>query len=114
MSKPKVYLDENVAILVAEQLRQIGIEVVTAQELGVLGSSDIQHLMRAKELGYVFCTHDKDFTRLHNSGMEHYGIVFGKQDRMTIAKWISGLQQYHDTLTAEEMINKLFRLGYAE
>lgn len=41
MSELRFYLDENVNPMVSEQLRQHGIDAVTARDLGVLGDADI-------------------------------------------------------------------------
>lgn len=50
MDQLRFYLDENLPIEIARQLRLRGIEVVTARDLGLLGAGDEQHLMRAVHL----------------------------------------------------------------
>lgn len=52
----RFYLDENLPVEIARQLASRGIEAVTARDLGLLGAADLTHLVRARELGYVFCT----------------------------------------------------------
>lgn len=37
----RFYLDENLPVEVARQLRLRGVEVVTARDLGLLGASDV-------------------------------------------------------------------------
>ncbi|MCE7947039.1 MAG: hypothetical protein DYG88_06390 [Chloroflexi bacterium CFX4] len=58
------YLDENMPVVIADQLRQRGIEAVTVRELGRLGDSDDSHLQRAANMGCVLCTFDTDFVVL--------------------------------------------------
>lgn len=52
----RFYLDENVQLAVAKQLRARGIDVVTVRELDMLGDSDTHHLARATEMSRVLCT----------------------------------------------------------
>ena len=59
------YLDEHVARAVALGLRQRGIEVLTVQEAGLTGESDLSHLALAAAQGRVIFTQDDDFLRLH-------------------------------------------------
>ncbi len=77
--KIRFYLDENVQISIAEQLIRRGIDVVTVRDLGVLGDEDVNHLARATRLERVLCTHDADYIELASTGIEHFGIVIGKQ-----------------------------------
>ena len=42
--------------MIAEQLRRRGVTAVTVRDLGLLGESDHNHLQRAYDEGYVFCT----------------------------------------------------------
>lgn len=99
------YLDENVQIAIAEQLRRRGINVVTARDLNLLGDEDINHLARATELGRVLCTHDTDYIRLASTGLQHAGIVLGQQDRHDIGTWVTFLMRIHNQRTPDNMRN---------
>ncbi len=103
--KVRFYLDENVQIVIAEQLKRRGIDVVTVRDLGLLGDEDINHLERATELGRVLCTHDVDYVELASSGLQHTGIVVGKQYKHTIGDWVRFLELVHGVYEAEEMRN---------
>ncbi|NDJ78913.1 MAG: hypothetical protein GYB65_21900 [Chloroflexi bacterium] len=103
----RFYLDENMPVAVADQLRRRGIEAVTARDVGTLGDTDETHLRRATEMGYILCTHDADFVALATEGMEHTGIVFGQQDQHGIGEWVKGLELIHTVYTAEEMLNNV-------
>lgn len=103
----RFYLDENVPIVIAEQLRRKNIDVVTVRDIGRLGDSDTNHLKRATEMQRVLCTHDQDFLRLVAEGFEHSGIVFGIQDLHTIGDWVRGLELIHTVLEASDMENRV-------
>ena len=107
MSEIKLYLDENMDVEIAKQLRRRGINVVTVRDLGTLGDSDENHLNRANEMGYVLCTQDRDYLRLDAEGLPHAGIVFGEHSQSTIGGWVRGLQELHITTTSEEMIGQV-------
>ncbi len=61
----RFYLDENVPVAVAAQLQRRGVDAVTVRDLGFLGDSDRNHLVRATSLGYVLCTNDADYVDNH-------------------------------------------------
>ncbi len=103
----RFYLDENLPVEVARQLRLRGVEVVTARDLGLLGASDTQHLARAVAMRCVFCTNDTDFLNLATEGAEHYGIVFGQQDIHYIGDWVNWLALMHAVYTADELRNRI-------
>jgi len=106
-TKLRFYLDENVPIAVADQLRWRGIEAVTVRDLGYLGDSDINHLQRAAAMGYVLCTHDADFIEMASVGMEHAGIVFGQQHKHGIGQWVRFLELLTAVADGEDMRNRV-------
>ena len=107
MAALRFYLDENLQIAIAEQLKQGGIEVFTARDLGTLGRGDTYHLLRATEMNCVLCTFDTDFAQLAKSGIEHAGIIIGQPEKHWIGQWVKGLTLYHTIYTAEDMRNRL-------
>ncbi len=107
MAALRFYLDENIQVVIAEQLKRRGIEAVTVRDLGLLGDDDASHLERAARMGFVLCSHDTDYAQLASSGIEHAGIIIGQQDRHLIGDWVRGLTLYHAVYTAEEMQNRL-------
>lgn len=76
-AKIRFYLDENIPVAIADQLKLRGIDAVTARDLGRLGDADSNHLARAATMGRVLCTFDSDYVDMAVSGVEHTGIVFG-------------------------------------
>ena len=107
MTSLRFYLDENVPVQVARQLKSRGIDAVTVRDLGLLGEADINHLHKATELGCILCTYDSDFLQLASSGLEHSGLVFGQQDIHYIGEWVNWLSLMHAVYTSEEMINRI-------
>ena len=83
-TKVRFYLDENVQLAIAEQLRRRQIEAVTVRDLNLLGENDENHLARATAMGYVLCTHDPDYVELAQREIQHAGIILGQQQRHDI------------------------------
>jgi hypothetical protein len=103
----RFYLDENVQVAIADQLKRRGIDVVTARGLDQLGDKDISHLERATKAGRVLCTHDSDYVHIATGGKQHAGIIFGQQDKHSIGVWVTFLTRIHSEYTAEEMLNSV-------
>jgi len=103
----RFYLDENLPVAIADQLRRRGIEAITVRDLGLLGDADVNHLARAAAMGYVLCTYDPDFARLASEGIEHAGIVLGQQKRHWIGEWVNGLELMYAVYAAEDMQNRV-------
>jgi hypothetical protein len=99
----KYQLDENIHGAVAPGLRRRGVEVHTAAELALIGTSDDEQLARATADGRVLVTHDDDFLALHASGMQHAGIAFCHPKRARIGHLVLSLTRLWRTRTAEEM-----------
>ncbi len=104
-TKVRFYLDENVQVAIAEQLKRRGIEVVTVRDLDTLGDDDRTHLERATQMGYVLCTHDTDYIELAATGIEHAGIIFGQQLTRTVGEWVAFLELVHGVYEADEIHN---------
>jgi len=103
LTELRFYLDENISPVIAEQLRNSQIEAVAVLELDKLGDEDINDLHRATEMGYMLCTHDRDYFRLAAEVDDHGGLVFAEQYGATIGGWVKGLRKLHETTSAEEM-----------
>ncbi len=111
MANLRFYLDENIPVQVARQLRTRTIDAITVRDLGLLGEPDLNHLLNAVWLGRVFCTHDSDFLHLAASGMHHAGIVFGQHDVHYIGEWVNWLTLMHAVSVDEMGQNKLGCVG---
>jgi hypothetical protein len=105
--KLRFYLDENVEVVVAAQLRVRGIEAFTARDLDVLGDSDLNHLERATQMNCVLCTYDSDYLRIAAEGIQHMGIVMGQRSKHGIGDWVKTLELLHAIYSADEMVNRV-------
>jgi hypothetical protein len=103
----RFYLDENVPIQIARQLKSRGIDAITVRDLDLLGEADINHLENATLQGRVLCTYDSDFLDLAASGFQHAGIVYGQQDTHYIGAWVNWLTLMHAVYTSDEMLNRI-------
>lgn len=107
MAELRFYLDENLPIGIAAQLRARGIVVTTVRDLDLLGDSDVNHLVRATALGCVLCTSDSDYITLAASVPGHAGIIVGRQMVHSLGAWVSALILYHAVYDSDEMIDRL-------
>lgn len=107
MSELRFYLDEQMPVAIAEQLRLRGIDAVTVRDLGYLGDDDLSHLRRATSMERVVCTQDQDFLRLASQGIAHAGIAFAIQGQTSIGDWVRGLVRLHAERNAELMENAI-------
>lgn len=101
----RLYLDENLPPVIADQLRLRGIDIVTARDLNALGDSDRVHFVRCNQLGRVFVTADSDLLILVADGMDHCGLIYGKQSRHSVGDWVSKLELICAVYTADDMKN---------
>lgn len=99
----RFYLDEQVPKAVAEGLRSRGVDVLRAQEAGLLSAGDRAHLDRAATEGRVVFTQDVDFLRLHSAGASHCGIVYAPQ-HTPIGRMVRGLMLVYDVLSPADMV----------
>ena len=105
-NKIRFYLDENVPVVVASQLRRRAIDAVTVRDLALLGDSDLNHLKRATEMNCVLCTHDVDYLELAIN-TKHNGIIFGQQHRHSIGDWVRFLELVHTVYSVDDMQNRV-------
>ena len=105
MAEPiKFYMDEHAQRAVTQGLRRRGVDVLTAQEAGMLHAIDEQHLALALAEGRVIFTQDADFLALHAAGRQYAGIAYAPQ-QTAIGTIVRGLMLIHDVLSPEEMVN---------
>ncbi len=77
----QLYADEDFPFPVVEVLRQLGHDVLTAQEDGRMATPDPGILARAHALGRAVMTHNRrHYGRLHRQGAAHSGIVSVTRD----------------------------------
>jgi predicted nuclease of predicted toxin-antitoxin system len=97
------HMDENVSSAISRGLRQRGIDVTTSPEIGLLSVSDEGQLEFAFSQNRVLFTQDRDFLRLHNSGVEHAGIIYCIKSSRSISEIVRGLVLVWELLEPEDM-----------
>lgn len=60
-AKPKFYADENLPIAIVKRLRGMGVQVLTAHQVGLSGHPDENHTALALRHGYILLTCDRDY-----------------------------------------------------
>lgn len=92
----RLYLDEDVLVLLAQLLRPHGFDVLTTREAQQLGAADIAQLQYATTHQRTLLTHNRvDYKRLHTTALQkqqpHAGILVANRRNHS---------------TAEEMMNQ--------
>ena len=109
----RLYLDENMPIVLAPLIQARGFFATTAHTEGLLGSEDPEHLQYAVSHGYCLVTHNRQhFIRLHNdrinAGQRHSGIIVAfVRDVYVLA---DRLVERLNIFTADEFVNLLLFL----
>jgi len=106
----RLYLDEDVSILVATLLRARGFDVVTTRDEGMLGQDDPTQLAHATSLERCIITHNRvDFEHQHRdyleAGRSHFGIIVAS--RRSPYEMARRLAVLLNALTADEIENQL-------
>ncbi len=91
-----LYMDVHVPGPITQQLRQRGVDVLTAQDDGHDRASDSELLERATSLSRVVFTHDVRFRVLAENwqslGRQFAGLLFGPQLGGTIGQYVQDLE----------------------
>jgi hypothetical protein len=108
-----LYLDEDSMdqSLVAA-LRARGVDVITATEAAMLGSSDSEQLDYATGQGRVLYTFNRgDFYRLHTQYLteskSHRGIILAPQQRYSIGEQLRQILELISGKTSEQIENNV-------
>ncbi len=90
-----LYSDESVDRRVVQGLRRRGVDVLTADDEGMLGASDEDQMRHAVESSRVLLTSDVDHLVLAHhwseKGKPHGGIVFLHQRALSVGRAIFGI-----------------------
>lgn len=103
----RFYFDQHIPGAVARGLRRRGVEVLTAQEAGRCGDTDLEQLEFAYANEYVIVTFDSDFLALAASGALYSGVAFCPSTKYTIGELIYALLLVHDVLDIDDMRNHI-------
>jgi len=109
----RLYLDEDTSDAdLLEALRIRGMDVIAAAPSGRGGLHDDDQLRWATEQQRVLYSFNRgDFCRIHSAmmraGESHAGIILAVQQRYSVGEQMRRLLRLIDTLTAEEMRNRI-------
>jgi hypothetical protein len=109
-----LYFDVHVHGAVADQLRELGIDVLRAQDDDHDEAEDPVVLDRATDLGRPVVTFDDDFLReahrRQRDGVEFSGVIYGHFLHVRIGQLVSDLQLVAEAMDAGELRNQVFYL----
>ncbi|HUY87870.1 MAG TPA: DUF5615 family PIN-like protein [Pirellulales bacterium] len=108
MAEPiRYFMDEHYPAPISRNLRQRGIDVLTAQDAGRCGLPDPDQLAFARSEGRVMVTFDTDYLALHRSGIAHAGIAWCPQQKHAIGMLIQLLELLHGVADRDQMRNRV-------
>src|SRR2546425_1015836 len=113
MSQIRLYIDEDAAEhAVVTGLRARGIDVLTVLDAGMTSATDEEQLAyAASQDRTIYTLNVGDFCRLHAehfaAGTNHHGILVIPRQRYSIGEKIRRLIDHIDSVSAEEMHNRL-------
>lgn len=92
MSDLKFFTDEHIAKVIVNQLRQLDIDVLRCEDVGMKSADDSTLLEYATQNGYALLSMDEDVTRLHSewvkAGKQHGGIFYAPMEQFKGQKGI--------------------------
>lgn len=108
----RLYLDEDVSILLTELLQPHGFDVLTTRDANNLGQPDAAQLLYASSQGRAILTHNRtDFEILHRTALAqqlaHAGIIIANR-RASDADLARRVMKFLDLCAADEAKNQLF------
>jgi hypothetical protein len=103
--------DDSMDQALVRGLRARGVDVLTADEAGLIEHSDADHLGYAVSQQRVLCTYNvADFWALHGeylaAGRSHAGLILMPQQRYGLGEQLRRLLRLAATLSPEVMIDR--------
>ena len=113
MSRPRLLLDEDVRVVLAEILRERGDDAVHALEVRRGGKSDPDQLVYAVSQGRAILTHNiRDYLLLDQAykkrAKEHCGIILS--DQLSLRELLRRTLRCLGRHTAEDLYNRVLWL----
>lgn len=110
---PKLLLDEHLSSGIAHRLTDLGFDVTSARDRGLLGAEDWDLMEWCGHEGRAICTRNvPDFRREHERylarGEIHFGIV--TVGEWTVEQTFRALRAFLESTEDTEMLNQLIAL----
>ena len=102
-----ILCDEHVPYAVINGLVARGIDAIPVQRVGMRSADDPPILDEAHRQGRVLYTRDDDFLAINAAGVQHAGILYHKAEKYRIGQAIEMVQLACETLSPEEMRNRV-------
>lgn len=106
-----LYMDEHIHSAITVGLRLRDVDVLTAQEDGCSGISDILLLDRATELQRIVFSQDQDFLieaqRRQVEGIPFAGVIYAHQRLVTIGDCIQNLEIIAKASEPKELVDRV-------
>ncbi len=109
----RLYLDEDIDLLIARHLRARGYDVVSALEVGMIAVDDAEHLAHAAREGRALLTFNvRHFRALYDwwwdEGRPHAGIIVSRQyRRREIGELLRLVEHVLQLATDKDLTNRL-------
>ena len=110
MAAVQFLFDEHLPNAFVRAVRNLGIDVLTSQQTGLLQQPDDHYIRLGLETGRVIVTLDEDYLIGHYSGKHHAGIVYAKPNTVTFGAFLRFLELVHDIYSSDQMIGRLERM----
>lgn len=109
-----LYMDEHVRRAITIGLRLRGVDVLTVQEDGLAGTSDLILLDRATQLQGVLFSQDQDFpieaNRRQNESIAFSGVIYASQISVSIGDCIRDLEIIAQAAEPQDLANSILYL----
>jgi hypothetical protein len=109
-----LYMDHQVPIAITRGLRQRGVDVITAEEVGTAAFLDPELLDHALTLNRVIFTEDVDFlreaARRQQTGEAFAGVIYVHQLALSLGKRINDLEIVAKVYDPVDLANQVLYL----
>lgn len=104
-----LYMDEQVPLELTLQLRLRGVDVLTAQEVQMIGVADDAQLAKASSLGRVIYTQDRDFLAIaatwQREGRSFGGVIYAHPLYVSFSERFADLHLIAEAAHPSEYLN---------
>jgi hypothetical protein len=113
VSRVSIYFDDDFAPrAVRAALSRLGVANSSTDDHGMRGAPDAEHLAFATSIGFVLCSSNvRDYMALHRAwlerGQHHAEMLLVIQKRWGVGELIGRLSLLAETLSAEEMVDRV-------